>query len=105
MRRFATPTLPITLRYRNKTIAEDFEFDYFIFTIANENRIIEKNIPYDSEAKGVYYATFTQEETGSLCDGSVYEMQLNVMVGEQRIPTEIKRGKVQRNLHNEVIIV
>ena len=103
MRKFSTPTLPITIQYKDKTPI-DFEFDYLLFTIKNEGRCIEKQIPFSEVVDGKFNIEFTQEETGMLEDNTVYEIELNLMIGDRRIPTDIKRGKVLRNLHNEVII-
>ena len=105
MRRFATPTLPITIQYSDKTIADDLQFDFVIVTFSNGNNIVEKTVPFSQVEGGKFSVELSQEETGSMEDGSVYEVELNIMIGDKRIPTDIKRGKVQRNLHNEVIMV
>ena len=104
MRKYETPTLPITLRYCDGTIATDLEFDYILFTLTNKNYTIEKRIDVSEVEEGKFYIEFTQEETGALDDKEIYEMQLNIMMNNDRVPTDIKRGKVERNLHNEVII-
>lgn len=105
MKRYETPTLPMTLRYRDGTVASDYLFDFLIFTIVNENVRFDKRIEYSETSEGKFNIEFTQEETGALTDGTVYEMQLNIMVGDDRVVTDIKRGKVERNLYNEVIII
>lgn len=105
IKRFETPTLPITLRYKDGTVADDYVFDFLIFTIENNKKRIDKRVEYSEVTEGKFNIEFTQEETGSLVDGSVYEIQLNIMIGEDRVPTDIQRGKVERNLYNEVIIV
>ena len=105
MRRFETPTLPITLRYKDGTVASDLEFDFLLLTIKNDSYKLEKRVEYADVSEGKFNIEFTQEETGALIDGTIYEMQLNIMVNEDRIVTDIKSGKVERNLHNEVIIV
>ena len=104
MKRYETPTLPITLRYDDGTVASDYVFDFLIFTIVNNKIRIDKRIEYSETSEGKFNVEYTQEETGSLTDGSVYEFQINIMVGEDRVVTDIKRGKVERNLYNEVII-
>lgn len=105
MKRYETPTLPITLRYKDGTVASDFVFDFLIFTIENNKTRLDKRVEYSETTEGKFNIEFTQEETGSLIDGTVYEIQLNIMVGEDRIVTDIQRGKVERNLYNEVIII
>ena len=105
MIRYETPTLPITLTYGDGTVASDLVFDYLLFTLQNGKYKLEKRIDYSEVTEGKFNVEFTQEETGALEDGSVYEMQLNIMINDDRLPTDIKRGEVKRNLHNEVIVV
>ena len=105
MRRFTTPTLHITLRYKKtKEPASDLDFDYILLTIENDGNLIERIIPYDEVEDAQFDVFFTQEETGSLKENTDYEAELNIMIGTRRIATAIKRFKVSRNLHNEVIL-
>ena len=104
MRRFTTPTLHITLKYKNGELATDLNFDYILLSIANEGNLIERTIEYGEVTEAQFDVTLTQEETGSLKVGSVYEAELNIMIGSTRIGTSIQRFKVDRNLHNEVIL-
>ena len=94
----------ITLKYKDGTLATDLDYDYILVTIANEGTVIEKTIPKSEVEEAQFDILFTQEETGSLVVGSHYEVELNIMWGEIRIGTSIQRFKVERNLHNEVIL-
>ena len=105
MRRFTTPTLEITLRWEStKELATDLEFDYVLMTIDNEGQLIEREIPKSQFENATTQVRFTQEETGSLKVGTSYEVELNIMIGEDRIGTAIQRFEVKKNLHNEVIL-
>ena len=75
-----------------------------ISAIINEGNLIERTIEYGEVTEAQFDVTLTQEETGSLKVGSVYEAELNIMIGSTRIGTSIQRFKVDRNLHNEVIL-
>ena len=105
MRRFTTPTLHITLKYKNGTLADDLQFDYILLSIENDGKLIERTIPYSEVTEAQFDVTLSQEETGSLKENSTYEVILNIMIAETRIGTSIQRFKVERNLHNEVIFV
>lgn len=103
MREFTTPTFNITIKYRDGTIASDFEFDYVLFTLVNECGVIEKKILYEETTEGRFQIDFTQAETGSLKPGSTAECELNVMRGEKRIASIIKKITISKNLHKGVI--
>lgn len=105
IRRFETPTLPITLKYDDGSVASDLEFDFLIFTMTSKTYKIEKRVEASEVEEGKFYIRFTQEETGALDDKEIFEMQINIMLNDDRIGTDIKRGEVERNLHNEVIVV
>lgn len=103
MREFTTPTLNITIRYRDGTVASDLEFDFVLFTLVSGKTIVEKKVPYEDVIEGVFSIEFTQEETGSLTPGSTAECELNIMAGSNRIGSAIKRIAISKNLHQGVI--
>jgi len=103
MRQYTTPTLVVTIKYKNGEIASDFDFDYLIFSVANNKRRLDKKVMFADVVEGVFHVKFTQNETGAF-EGTDNEYQLNFFVGDARTATSIKHGKMQRNLLNEVII-
>ena len=102
MREYTTPTYNITIKYRDGTVASDLQFDYVLFTLTNECGIIEKKVMYEDTTEGKFEIDFTQEETGRLKPGSA-ECEINVMYGEKRIASVIKRITIGKNLHKGVI--
>ena len=101
---YTTPTLPITIKYRDGTVASDLEFDYVLLTLSGEGMRIERKVDYEDVTEGRFEVELTQEETGSLIANSTLEAQLNIMIGSNRIGTNIKKLTVTKNLHGEVIV-
>lgn len=103
MRQFTTPSLKITLKRKDGTIATDLEFDYLIFSIRSECFKIDKQIPFSEVQEGIFYVLLSQEETARLKIDSNVEVEVNFFAGQGRFATSIKRVKVDRNLLNRVI--
>ena len=104
MIKFTTPTLPITIKYRDGTVASDLEFDYVLLTLSCAKTKIERRVEYADVHEGHFEVKLTQEETGALLENSSIEAQLNIMVDTTRIGTNTKKLTCSKNLHNEVII-
>lgn len=103
MRQYTTPTLNITLKHKDGSVASDVDFTYLIFSLRSACYQIDREIPKADVTDGVFSVTFTQEETGKMKLGDDIEMELNFFHNDKRFATEIKRMKVNRNLLNEVI--
>ena len=103
MIRFTTPTLVMRLLKPDKTVYKDLVFDYILVTLTSGGVIIEKEIPYEETREGVFTVHYTQEETGQLTVGTKCEIQLNIMVGNERLAGPAKCLIVDKNLHKAVI--
>lgn len=103
MRQYTTPTLNITIKYRDGEIASDLEFDYLIFSLRSECFGLDRKIEKNQVIDGMFSVTFTQEETAMLTKGQTIEMELNFMNNDNRFATNIQKMRVDKNLLNEVM--
>lgn len=103
MRQYTTPTLNITIRYKNGEIATDLEFEYLVFSLRSECKKIDRIIEKKQVVDGVFTVTFTQEETAKFKIGQSIEMELNFYDNGERFASNIRRMEVSKNLLNEVI--
>lgn len=103
MRQYTTPTLNITLKYKDGTVASDLEFDYLVFSLRSACYKIDRKIQKESVEEGVFSVTFTQEETSKMKLNDNVEMELNFFKGQTRFATNIQQMKIDRNLLQEII--
>ena len=103
IRQYTTPTLNITLRYHDGTIADDLVFDYLIFTLKSACYEISRQVLYEEVKEGKFKINFTQEETAKMHINEVVEMELNFFDNDKRFATNIQRMQIDRNLLNRVI--
>lgn len=104
MRRFTTPNLKITLKKKDGTVMTDVPFSYVILTLRGQRKTIEKTIQYAEVTDGVFEVKLTQEETSSFDVGEFLEAEVNMILADGRSASSIRRIKVEKNLHNEVIL-
>lgn len=111
VRRYTTPTLPITIKKKvgedecGRPIYEDatdLVFDYLIFTMKDETHRIDKRVDFAQVQDAKFTVRFTQEETGSF-DGIQARGEINFFTGETRVATAIQTINLAENLINEVI--
>ena len=103
MRQYTTPTLNITLKHKDGTVASDVEFNYLIFSLRSACYKIDRKIESSEVVDGAFSVTFTQEETSKMKLGDTVEMELNFFLGDTRFATNIKRIDIDRNLLQKVI--
>ena len=103
MRQYTTPTLNITLKNKDGTVASDLVFDYLIFSLRSACYRIDKQINPSQVVEGVFSVDFTQEETSKMKLNDDIEMEINIFQNDKRYATNIKRMKVDRNLLQEII--
>lgn len=96
MIKWTTPTLKCT-------IPNDLNFDYIILTLKQSDKKVEKKVIYDDVKDGVFYTTFTQEETSKFDKNVRLLAQLNIMSGDTRLATNIVELSIGDNLHNEML--
>lgn len=96
MIKWTTPTLKCTL-------PSDLVFDYVLLTLKQNKVKIEKRVEYAEVVDGVFYVTFTQEETSRFSISYDVEAQLNVMNGETRLATNIIKMEVGENLYDKLL--
>ena len=105
MRRFTTPTLPLTAEGLDLT-----EMDYVWVSISDKEHGLEllkgqedfDEMIFDGEDTLVY-VTLTQEETGAFIANTKADVQINFMKDKIRDATEIKTICVKENLLKRVM--
>lgn len=102
MRRFTTPTLPITIKRKTGEVASDLVFDYLIFTIKAGKKRVDKYVQFSDYSEGKFLVKYTQEETGSF-EGVNVRAEINFFTGSTRVATIIKTINLAENLIDEVI--
>lgn len=85
------------------TIPSDLPLDYVLLTLKQNSLVMEKTIPAEEITDGIFYVTFTQEETSQFNIGYPIEVQINIMSGSTRMASRILQVAATTNLHNEVI--
>ena len=103
MRQYTTPTLNITLKNNDGSVASDLVFDYLIFSLRSACYRIDKQINSSQVVEGVFSVDFTQEEKSKMKLNDDIEMEINIFQNDKRYATNIKRMKVDRNLLQEII--
>ena len=111
MRRYTTPTLPITIKKKvgedecGRPIYEDatdLVFDYLLFSLKDETHRIDKRVEFSQVEAAKFIVRFTQEETGSF-DGVIARAEINFFTGSTRLGTLIKSINLDENLIDEVV--
>lgn len=111
MRRYTTPTLPITIKKKvgedehGQPIYEDatdLVFDYLIFTLKTGTHRVDKEVQFSEVQEAKFEVQFTQEETGSF-EGVQARAEINFFTGSTRVATLIKTIDLAENLINEVV--
>ena len=111
MRRYTTPTLPITIKREvgkdecGRPIYEDatdLVFDYLIFTIKAGTKRIDKRVESSQVTDAKFIVHFSQEETGGF-EGVQARAEINFFTGETRVATLIRTIDLAENLIDEVI--
>ena len=105
MRRFTTPTLPLTAEGLDLT-----SMDYVWVSISDKEHGIElvkgqedfSDMIFDGEDTFIY-VTLTQEETGAFIANTKAEVEINFMKDKMRDATEIKTICVKDNLLKRVM--
>lgn len=103
MRQYTTPTLNITLKHPDGTIASDIEFDYLIFSLRSACYSIDRRVETSDVIDGMFSVTFTQEETSKMKVGDNVDMEINFISGDTRFATNIKNTRLDKNLLQEII--
>lgn len=103
MRQYTTPTLNITIKYRDGGIASDLDYDYLIFSLRSACYKIDRTIQKEEVIDGVFSITFTQEETAKMKLNDDVEMELNFFKDDTRFASNIQKMRIDRNLLQEVI--
>jgi len=103
MRQYTTPSLKITLKHKDGTLATDIVFDYLIFSVRNKCYKIDKQVLYEDVVEAQFNVSFTQEETAKFRLDDQIEMEVNFFLNKKRFATDIKGMMVDRNLLMEVI--
>lgn len=85
------------------TIPNDLPLDYVLLTMKQGEVIIEKTIQPAEIEDGVFYVTFTQEETSMFDLLKDINVQVNIMSGSTRMASRILTITATHNLHNEII--
>ena len=85
------------------TIPADLPLDYVLLTMKQDSIKLEKKIMADQIEDGVFYVTFTQEETSMFDLWKEIQVQVNIMSGSTRMASRILIVTATHNLHNEVI--
>ena len=96
MIKWTTPTIKCT-------IPDGLEFDFILFTIKQNDYVVEKTIYPEQVENSEFNVFFTQQETSGFQLFSPIEAQLNVMKNGTRIATNINQLCIERNLHDEAI--
>lgn len=111
VRRYTTPTLPITIK---KKVGEDehgapiyedatdLVFDYLLFTIKTEEVRVDKRVEFSEVEAAKFMVRFTQEETGRF-EGIEARTEINFFTGDTRVATLIKTINLSENLIDEVM--
>lgn len=84
-------------------VPSELEYDYILFTLMQDEIVIERTVSQEQVQDGKFTLFFTQEETSQFKLLSPVEAQLNVMKGGVRIATNIETLSIDRNLHDEYI--
>lgn len=95
MIRWTTPTLKCT-------IPKDLPLTYLELKIEQNNKQVVKRVEATDINDGVFYVTFSQEETSSFVIGNA-EVQLNIMNGDVRMATNIVPIHITKNLKDELM--
>ena len=96
MRKFTTPTLNITIKKKDGSVASDLTFDYLLFTIKTSGKRVDKRVEYSEVTDGRFSVRFTQEETGAF--GNVQaQAEINFFSGSTRVATIIKTMRLDEN--------
>lgn len=103
MREYTTPTLKITIKYRDGRIADDLVFTKLIFSLKGECLRIDKEIPSEDVIEGKFNVNLTQDETAQLRYGKKVRAEINFLYGEKRFATNILPLRIDENILNEVI--
>lgn len=96
MVKWTTPTVKCT-------IPEDLPLDYLLLTLKQDATMIEKKVMANEIEDGVFYVTFTQEETSLFDFGKKIKVQVNIMSGSTRLASRILEIVATCNLHEGVI--
>ena len=105
-RKWTTPTLTFTLRDKEtKEPLTDLVFDFLVITLSTRGLIIEKEISFEDYNKETAQFTIklTQEETGQLTSSLSVECEANIMIGQDRVASDLATFQVAKNLHCGVI--
>lgn len=105
MRQYTTPTLPLMTEGVDITGAD---YIWVTFSDKNRNQVVTKeqsdlmNLAFDGE-NTIFDVRLTQEETGSFIVNAKVDVEVNWMVGNERLATEIKTLSVKENLLKQVM--
>lgn len=105
MRQFTTPTLPLMTEGVDITGAD---YIWVTFSDKTRNQVVTKdqsdlmNLEFDGE-NTIFDVRLTQEETGSFIVNAKVDVEVNWMIGSQRLATEIKTLNVKENLLKQVM--
>lgn len=96
MVKWTTPTVKCT-------IPDELPLDYLILTLKQDAVLLEKKVMAEEIEEGVFYVTFSQEETSLFDFGKKIKVQVNIMSGSTRLASRILEIMATCNLHEGVI--
>lgn len=103
MRQYTTPSLKVTLKRKDGSIATDLNFTYLIFSIRSSCQALDIKLDKEEVIDGVFYVNLTQEQTAKLKLDVNAEVEVNFFHGDDRFATSIQKLKVNRNLLDRII--
>lgn len=84
-------------------VPDGLEYDFILFTLVQNDYVIERAISKDQVIDNKFTVFFTQEETSQFELYTTIEAQINVMNGGVRVATNIEKLRIDRNLHDSAI--
>lgn len=96
MKKWTTPSVKCT-------IPNELPLDYVLLTLKQDAIKIEKKVMASEVEDGVFYVTFTQEETSLFDVGKKIKVQVNIMSGNTRLASRILEIVATCNLHDEAL--
>lgn len=96
MKKWTTPSVKCT-------IPKELPLDYVLLTLKQDAIKIEKKVMANEVKDGVFYVSFTQEETSMFDAGKKIQVQVNIMSGNTRLASRILEVVATCNLHDGVL--
>lgn len=101
MRQYTTPTLELTVKNQLLSAADVY------VTLKHSGGVITRSgneiTVTETGGNSVIAVPFTQQETGAFENGETIAVQVNWMVGDNRMATEVAYVRVTENLLKEVL--